>query len=693
MDRELKAFFERLNSEVLDRQTSSGAGATGGSPYSEEAFAEILLEYLSEIGVTENPELCYHEGAAGRANVKINGYAFSDENDRLDLFTGIRLEASAPAQIGKEDISRAAARAARFFEASLSGFHKRMEPSTDAAALAARIHKGADELELVRVFILTDGLSKTKKIPDQETGGVRVHFEIWDLERLFRGMQAGLPRDEIDIDFKERFGEALPCLPMPKPAQEYNAYLVVLSGEMLYDLYEEYGPRLLELNVRSFLSARGKVNSGIRKTLREEPDRFMAYNNGIVVTVDELQVETLQDGRPAIRCVKGLQIVNGGQTTASIHRARKTDKANVSRVLVPAKITVIQSDKLDEIVQMISHYANTQNTIQPADFSANDPYHVEIERLSKVIWCPDHHGRWFYERARGQYQVAKAKDATTRARARRFNEQMPSTRKFTKTDLAKYANAWDQKPHVVSFGAQKNFNHFMQNLRNGRSPDWLPDEHYYRNHIARAILLRATQKTVRKEKFPAHQANIIAYTVAYLSWRTGGNLDLEGIWQAQGISTELTELIRTWAHRIDDFLRESAGGRMVTEWAKKEACWDQCRNLDLPLPDPLPREMSERTVMKTSREGQETKVQETVSPDDYRNIEICKRLDGADWLKIHAWGKKTGRLQNWQAGIAQTLATYAASEWVRGPSPKQARHGAAMIKLAREAGILDPSEA
>jgi hypothetical protein len=154
-------------------------------------------------------------------------------------------------------------------------------------------------------------------------------------------MQPTLGRDEIVVDFQASAGSPIPCLPMRDASTDYEAYLAILPGEVLYKLYDEYGSRLLELNVRSFLSARGKINSGIRRTLREEPDRFLAYNNGIVVTVDELETLTLDDGRPAIRSLRGLQIVNGGQTTASIHRARKVDRVDISSVMVPAKITRI----------------------------------------------------------------------------------------------------------------------------------------------------------------------------------------------------------------------------------------------------------------------------------------------------------------------------------------------------------------
>ena len=685
MERELEVFIQRINADIRDRLSSDLEA--GGGVYSENIFSEMMFEYLSEVGMIENPELCHYEGTIGRGITKINGFAFNDDESQLDLYSCILINNSDGANVPKEEVTKAASRALRFFEAAERGSHDRMEPSDLATQLASRIHKLAVKLERIRIFVITNGLANTKEIEEKEVAGIPVRFELWDIERLFRSMQGGLPRDEIDIDFEDSYGQALPCLPMPEEAPDYTAYLAIIPGNILYDLYDEYGPRLLELNVRSFLSARGKVNSGIRKTLKEEPDRFMAYNNGIVVTVDSLEMSELPGGAPAIKSVKGLQIVNGGQTTASIHRARKTDKAEVDSVFIPAKITVIRSDKLDEIVQMISHYANMQNTIQPADFSANDPFHVEIERLSTVTWCPDHQGRWFYERARGQYQVAKAKEGTTKARVRKFNVRTPPARKLTKTDLAKYVNTWDQRPHMVSFGAQKNFNYFMQNLRNGRASDWLPDEKYYRQLIAKAILFKAMQKIVRREQYPAHQANITTYTLSYLSWKTAGNLDLEGIWKRQGISDQLSELLKVWSHVMDEYLRKTAKGRMVTEWAKKEACWDSVKKMGLELPEEMPEEMAGRTVVRGTDSG--TEEHEQLSPEDYRNIEVCKSIDGQAWLQIHAWGKKTGSLQKWQIGIAHTLAGYAASDWERGPSPKQAKHGAAMVGLANDNGVFD----
>jgi hypothetical protein len=224
-----------------------------------------------------------------------------------------------------------------------------------------------------------------------------------------------------------------------------------------------------------------------------------------------------------------------------------------------------------------------------ADFSANHSFHIEIERLSDTIWCPGEQGRWFYERARGQYQVAKSHAGATAAQKRKFDERTPTLRKFTKTDLAKYVNSWDQLPHVVSRGAQKNFLGFTIDLHN-REKDWKPDEDWYREFIAKAILFRQAERIARQEKFPAYKANIVTYLIAYLCYRSGSGLSLRRIWDNQQISSELESLLRSWSHQISDAIAATAAGRNVTEWCKKEECWKAIRELDLSLPNPLPSE-------------------------------------------------------------------------------------------------------
>ena len=283
------------------------------------------------------------------------------------------------------------------------------------------------------------------------------------------------------MDFSGDFGGPLPCLKASSGSADYDAYLASVPGALLADVYEKYGTRLLELNVRAFLGLRGRksVNAGLRATIRELPHRFLAYNNGIVATVDAMEVADHGNGQFGIRSVRGLQIVNGGQTTASLHRAKRQDGADLDAISVPAKIICVSGAELDEMVAAVSKSANSQNTVQPADFSANDPFHVTVEKLANSTWLPDGKGRWFYERARGSYGAAELKASFAAAQKRRFAQETPKERRFSKTDMAKYLNAWEGQAHQVSFGNQKNFQFFMQSLKDEYPVGFEPDAAWY----------------------------------------------------------------------------------------------------------------------------------------------------------------------------------------------------------------------
>ncbi|MBF0426048.1 MAG: AIPR family protein [Magnetococcales bacterium] len=686
MDDELRKFAIDFNAEVLERAMGAGDGQ---GDFKETSFTELVLEHLEEYGVTETPHVAYFEGRVGKAIARVNGYAVNEEEDTLDLFSTVFMNAGEPARIPPDELRKAAEQPVRFFDGACRELHKTMEPASESFAMAGRIHELRKQIKNVRVFILTDGMSSKKEIsPMALPGGAQIDFHVWDIERLFRILQSGRPQDEIVIDFVKLTGAPLPCIRVPSDLPDYSACLAILPGETLFRMYDQFGARLLERNVRSFLQARGKVNKGIRTTLRDEPTRFLAYNNGISVTVESLVTTTLPGGGLGIESAKGLQIVNGGQTTASIHRAKRYDKADISRVFVPVKITELHPDLLDAFAPKIAEYANTQNVVQMADFSSNDPFHIAIERLSNSVWCPGEQGRWFYERARGQYQIARS-DATTPAQKRQFNERTPVARKFTKIDMTKFLNAWEQRPHIVSMGGQKNFVMFMQELRIARSKDWVPDDLYYREMIAKAIICRQAYRIVSQEKFPAYRANIVAYLVSALSFRSSGRFDLGAVWERQDISPELADLLRSWSHLISAEIISSAAGRNITEWCKKEVCWKAIRDMsELSLPDRLPPELQSKTVKTSGWGNKPEEKQVTVSPDELDAIARCKRIEAETWMKIVAWGLKSGVLDQRQRKVASTLGGYAANGWAREPSPSQAMDARTILNLAVEHGII-----
>lgn len=679
-DRELNTFAQALADEVRDRAVSS----MEGDGFSQNVFVETVAEHLAEIGMLDNPVACHHEGRFGNGALRLSGYAVPDEGDRLDLLIALYQGDEQIRTIPAAEIARAASQAARALQSAMRGDHQQMEQASDRYIMMHRIAEvlSAGPRE-VRVFVLTDGVTSAHNIPPK-AGEITVRIEVYDLQRLMRTMASGQSREVLEIDLQAMNLEPIPCVTAPAANGELESYMAIFSGQTLCQLYEEFGPRLLEYNVRAFLQATGKVNRGIRDTLRDEPQHFLAYNNGISVTVDEVTTRSGPNGLQ-ITHLKGMQIVNGGQTTASIHRARRRDRLDLSHVFVAAKITRLPPDSVERMVPQISRFANTQNVIQEADFSSNEPYHIALEHLSKTVWAPGARARWFYERSRGQYRTAMHREGNTEARLRRFRERTPPARRFGKPELARALNSWNRLPHVVSAGAQKNFVAFMRLLREQHGSSWEPDEPYYQDTVAQIILFSAAQRIVKTEAFPAYRANIACYLVAYLSHRTGGRLQLREIWQQQAISATLEQLMRRWSHEVSQCIQVSAAGRNVTEWCKKEACWTAVRGLNLSLTAPVPPEWGERTA------AADVDTDKSAAGDVHAAAAACMQLPSEAWHALHHWGRRSGSLPEWQCGLALTLSSYASGNWQKTPSRKQAKHGIAIIECARTAGF-DPTQ-
>lgn len=572
----LQEFLHEIHAQVRAQMVE-------GSPFEETVFSEIVMKHMSDVGMTFEPVSCYYKGKVGNGILRLSGYAVSEDGDQVDLFVSLYDGGEAVSSIPDTDTKNAAEQCLRFLRLCAEGKAvDTLDPSHDASSIGETIHSIYKELDQIRIFVLTDRVAKSRQFAARDIGGKLVHLEVMDIERLHRHLSEGKPRDELMADFKELAGTALPCIFVPGSKEDYGYALTAIPGEVLRVLYERFGARLLEANVRSFLSAKGKgVNAGIQSTLRNEPSRFMAYNNGIVVVADEVHLGRTDDGSIGISWLKGLQIVNGGQTTASIFfTKRKYPEIDLSKVRVPAKVIVMnQQDPADEeaLISDISRFANSQNAVKQSDLSANKPFHIEVERLSTSVYCPDGVSRWFYERAAGSYNTMLTRMGTTPARLKALKDEMPVARKITKTDLAKYVMAWEQQPDVVSLGSQKNFDRFMDLVAQQCQDGWLPRVEDYKAMIAKAKLYRDMEKLIRP-MFPAYKANVAAYLVAVLSRLLGDKFSLERIWLRQGISPELAQQLRVWAEEVNSRLHETANGRMISEWAKKAECKDAVLN-------------------------------------------------------------------------------------------------------------------
>jgi hypothetical protein len=676
-DEAILRFSEEVQHEIE-------AAITDEAPFSEEVFTKYLLERLEDAGHFENTFDLYQEGRIRNATYRIDGYAFDEERSRLDLFTTIYSTELPPAKLATPDVTKTFERAIRFASACVDGLASQLEPSnTDASDLARLIETQASDLTAVRIVLLTNGIIGNVKTSTQWRDHT-VEFEVYDIVRLQRILGEGETRADISVDLEELTGKPVPCLHV-EGGKEYEAYLAVFPGDVLSTIYERYGSRLLELNVRAFLGLRGRksVNAELRKTIVEQPAMFLAFNNGIVATVDDLElVSDETSGAVAIRKLNGLQIVNGGQTTASLHRARRKESILLDGVSVPVKIIKVGGADLSEMVSSISRAANRQNNIQLADFSANDPFHQELETLANNTWLEDGRGRWFYERARGSYLAAEQKASYRKTDQKIFRTQTPKQRRFNKLDVARYLTAWDSLPHRVCLGGQKNFQHFMQAMKDNPPP--AIDAEWFKRLIALAVLYRAVEKKIRSMKLPAYRSQVAAYLVAGLSYRTGGRIDFKRIWSQQAISLQLEQLIEQWTPVMDASMRKSAGQRNPSEWYKKEDCWKEIQQQLPALTEPLPPELSyagEGGAQSLAPVG-------THSAADYDRIEQVMRLDGATLLAVAEKGQQAGLIHYKVAGICRTLAGYAAGGWLRKPSAKQAKPALDALKTVGDAGLV-----
>ena len=413
---------------------------------------------------------------------------------------------------------------------------------------------------------------------------------------------------------------------------------------------------------------------------------FFAYNNGVTATAEEVEIDD-DGGRLLLRRLKNFQIVNGGQTTASIHSAH-CRKVDVSQTFVQMKLSVVDPERANRVVPKISEFANSQNRVSAADFFANHPFHVRMDGFSGRILAPSPDGtfrqsKWFYERARGQY--ADARGGLTPAQRRKCDLENPRRQLFTKTDLAKFVTVWEKRPHEVSLGAQKNFAAFAQRI--GQQWKTAPDdfnEAWSREAVAKAIVFRATERLVTDQPWyqGGYRANIGAYAIAKTAHdvREGERaVDFQDIWLRQALPPTMEAALVVVAESVHDVLvAPLAGISNVTEWAKKLACWNRVSELVVPWPQPFldglistaDRRDEARSARREQRELNSVEAQIAVVS-----------AGPAFWAGALAWGRQRELLTPTEVGVLEVAANPAG----RTPTERQAARAVeALGKLQSE---------
>ncbi len=567
---QMRRFNEELIEEVREYREIEKCST-------EDAFTSVFSSYVIDAGETFLNNCIILSYRKEYEKAKINAYVYDEYFQTLTLVVSVFENRINISKMGKVDINKNVKQATKFYRMCKSGYFESVEETDPGYIIAEYINDYERDIENIRVILLTNK-ETVPEIPDGiKIDKVSVKFDVWDLERICQSLYQNKAYEDLKIRFQNKYNNPLKMIRVKQDTNVYDCYIGVISGQCLAEIYRDEGQKLIEKNVRSFLQATGKINQGIKKTLIEEPEMFMTYNNGISTTAKSIVIdeEKSDEDFVVIKEIVDWQIVNGGQTTASIYNALQTG-VDISQVNVQIKLTVIRDQsKTEEMVGFISKYANSQNKINMSDFSANDPYHIEMARLSEKIYVPSENGkstlRWYYERARGQYMVDVNRQPTQAAK-KKFKEVSPKSMCLSKTVAAKCMMAWMRYPNIVSKGLETNFVEYSAMIKKGEVPE--PSKETYISMISKVILFKECDKLVAKQNFGGYKAQINYYVISLLAEFHGNEVDDMYIWKHQGISPELSirieELImKVWNH----FMNPEIAGINITQWCKKEECW------------------------------------------------------------------------------------------------------------------------
>lgn len=521
-------------------------------------LTDTIVGYIQGLGDVNQVNQCSYDNGNG---VALDGWAFNGDEDMtsIDLFLTVYVESEKPAKISASELDRHFNWLYRFYEQSLSGvmLGKLSDDAKSDIYQVADIIHSVEKVDRVRLFLMTNAIAPADydKSNSEIGDGTTCEYVIWDAKRLMRQNDIIAGKSSIVVDFDADYNSPLSCIKMPDISENVECYLCAISGMILAQIYHKYHQQILEQNVRTFLQFKGASNKGIRDTMighkasnveklkgiedtEAEPDMFFAYNNGISTTASDVEVHNTENGLEIVK-IKDWQIVNGGQTTASISAVlsmKNVDYSKLSKIYVPMKVSRIkEKDKLTEIVHKISKFANTQSVVKKSDFNINEPFLVDLEQQSRQEWVKNSAGKpvskWFFERTRGQY-LDKANRNPTKAAEREFFAEYPKGQMFDKTTLSKFAMSWLCNPSSVCKGGENNYGIFCTKMkaRNTRF-----DTENYHRMIAKGILFKAIDAYYGKDglNLPGYKSNMVAYTLSAVSHLTKQKLDLAKIWSEQ----------------------------------------------------------------------------------------------------------------------------------------------------------------
>lgn len=684
--------YQEYKQEFLDSLRADSA--INGSDTQDE-FLSCTLGMLEDFDEVQSPQKVGFgdKRCSGQHVMRIDAYAFDETDHSLELFINDFQDTYETENLTGSKIDELYWRMYYFLDEVCNGkIANYFDDSDDALKIAALIKRrmnaiGDDPEQIlkIRMFILTNKelstdilnrnlletkirktkgsktVKSTKKIKKADFNGKPLEINIWNLERFYE-KEKSFSSDPIVIDFRNDYScDGIPCIKGNIGENlGYEAYIAIIPGKLLSEIYIEHGSKVLEGNVRAFLGTSGSksVNSGIRRTINNEPDKFFTYNNGIATTAADVETEE-KDGQLYITKIVDLQIINGGQTTASLAEAvLKKTNPELNGIFVPMKLTVIDDRETenedgvrfyDQMVQNIAKYANSQNKVTAADLFSNDPFHIWMEKMSKKIFAPAIHYSvptgWYYERSRKRYEQEqfKLKSETDR---KRFRAKYPKEQLITKEQLGMYLTTMKEQPNIVAKGKNfviKEFNTIIS--QDYKTNKGCFNEFYFKKCICAAIIYRTVDNYLESHKDSArkptgfwykaggYKLDIVPYTIAKIihSVPAGFTLDWNYIWNRQDLSPAFMHEIEMVTKMTNDFICDSHGV-IVTEYCKRPETWVSYR--DNVRYTPTEKFLSELMPESITKEQEVASQKDQKDTNDLNYVTEIIKLGAGYWQRL-----------------------------------------------------------
>lgn len=575
---------------------------------------DIVLSHIMQFLLTaklvdsEDYTPCYY--SPPNIEQKLNGYAQNATGERLQLFLiedeSLQKDDESELLISQRtDYDKHFKKVERFLTASFKGELKDRQDSDGIRPLVSKItsNEGINQFDVFEIFLIS--LSVTVNKRGNTTLPKRIHFK--DENKTYKFKEEGINKAKdflivkhvIDLNFMSNViaseGNSAPLkvifkdlidtkIEVIKAADELNfeSYLCVLNAEILNSLYKRYSSQMLDKNVRSFLQFKG-VNKGIKQTIKEEPEKFIAYNNGLTITATSANIVSYKKSL-YLESLDDFQIVNGGQTTASIYFSKK-EGLDVSKVKVMAKINVAKNCKekeLNDLISKISEYSNSQSKVSKVDLKSRNSQLIILKDLSKSVITPSGN-KWFFERAKGDFntQVRKSGNNT-------LKDEFPAERRFTKEVLAKYFCSWGDIPWAVKKGGENIFRRFIEKIDPNDKPDSeiIPiDRDFYEELIAKVLLFRAMEKIYGQGKNSMGQLRsaTVPYSLSVIFIFTDGadnssNFNLGQIWKDECVKDDLKIFLTDLLTIVNDCIKKYSLSEDYGEYSKKQELWDRVKS-------------------------------------------------------------------------------------------------------------------